>query len=155
MRARKAIAAGGIGASVVIALSVLLSARTLCACTSVEENLQYAIGVSPIRDPDSFRVSLLKKLPPGASLDEAYLLLGASAVGFQDPKDIDPEDRSRVMQSMQKKCVKDTTGVECRVLLETKWLGFNEVGFGLHLGLDDANRLTDLRLYPYSVWGGG
>lgn len=148
-------ASGLLGLPLVIAFAGLMSAHSLCACTSVEENLVYLVGASPIRDPDEFRVRLMAKLPRGSTTDEMYLVLGSLARGHQAVEPGEHNLRYEILEHMKQRCVTNTGELSCRFVLAKRWWGYNEIGFYLNGALDGVNRLKDVRVSPYSVWGAG
>jgi hypothetical protein len=151
---RKYFVGGGAFGTIVVAFAGMLSAHSLCGCSSLEAKMQ-SLGASPMSDPVEFRTKLLDFIPPGSSTHEMFYSLGALALGhgIRNPKDMATDSwRSEFSDRTERRCTSRESRMSCRFLLETQWWGYNHRGFDIHFEVDQKQRIKDLTVAPFSAW---
>jgi hypothetical protein len=145
---KKTTIAGGIaGLSTIIALTGILSVKTLCACTDANTNWSLGLGggAQPMKDdPDLVRGKLLERLPLGSSISEINKFLAFMTVDGDREKGTYREGL----------CVKTPVRLSCKFPVKVEWWGYHRTGFNVYFMLDGKDRLTDARISPYSNWFG-
>lgn len=148
MKRKTSIAAGGlVGVFGIVVIAGLLSSETLCACTDANENFSVVVGARPMKDePAAVRRKLLLKLPAGSTSLEVRKFIATIA-----PHDGNV-DTGTYRNGL---CEKASIELVCQFEVNKEWWGKRQSGFKVHFVVDQADRLTNVKVVPYAVWIGG
>lgn len=120
-----------------VGIAGLASFQSICACGDAEMFWGGKLGVSPVRgDPQEVRAAILKKLPPGSSVEEAHEFISRATQG----------------PGWSQRCNTTPREIACHFPVLEAWWGFRKTGFFVRFVMDEKGRLADASARGYELW---